>query len=241
VTVITLTTDFGLADSYVAAMKGVILRIVADATLVDISHLVPAQDVRRGSAVLRDAAPYFPAGTIHIAVVDPGVGSARRPIAVRTPQATFVGPDNPQVWLPAVSHTFHGRDIFAPVAAHLAAGMPFERLGTLVDDPVLLHAAVPQRLPNGAIRGHIETIDHFGNLVSDIPANWLAGSPWTIHIAGLAIPGLSATYAQVPPGAVLALIGSSGGLEVAVRNGDAAAHLRVQPGEPIEARPHIDS
>ncbi len=262
-TVITLTTDFGLADSYVAAMKGAILRIAANATLVDISHLVPAQDVRRGSAVLRDAAPYFPAGTIHVAVVDPGVGSARRPIAVRTPQATFVGPDNglftfalagdftsqprvvhldnPQVWLPAVSHTFHGRDIFAPVAAHLAAGVPFEQLGTLIDDPVLLPVAVAQCLPGGAIRGHIEAIDHFGNLVSNVPASWLAGGKWTIHIAGLHIPGLCATYVEVPPGAVLALIGGSGRLEIAVRNGDAAAHLRVQPGEPIEARPRVDS
>jgi hypothetical protein len=262
-TVITLTTDFGLADSYVAAMKGVILRIAAHVTLVDISHFIPAQNVRRGSAVLRDAAPYFPAGTIHVAVVDPGVGSARRPIAVRTPQATFVGPDNglftfalagdstsqprvvhldnPQVWLPAVSPTFHGRDIFAPVAAHLAAGMPFEWLGTPIDDPVLLSAALAQRLPDGAIRGHIETVDHFGNLVSDVPASWLAGGQWTVHIAGLAIPGLSATYAQVLPGAVLALIGSSGRLEIALRNGDVAAHLRVQPGEPIEARPRVDS
>jgi S-adenosylmethionine hydrolase len=258
-TIITLTTDFGLADSYVAAMKGVILRIAPRAVLVDITHLVPPQDVRRAGMVLRNAAPYFPAGTIHVAVVDPGVGSARRPIAVRTPLAIFVGPDNglfthvladdtparphaihldnPQVWLPAVSHTFHGRDIFAPAAAHLAAGMPFEQVGTPIDDPVLLPAAGAQRLPEGMIRGHVEAIDHFGNLISDVPARWLAGGDWTVHIGGQDLPGLSATYADVPPGAVLALIGSSGRLEVSVRDGHAARYLGVQPGEPIEVRP----
>lgn len=259
-TIITLTTDFGLTDSYVAAMKGVILSIAPQAVLVDISHLVPPQDVRRGSTVLREAAPYFPPGTIHVAVVDPGVGSVRRPIAVHTPPATYIGPDNglfthvladdtpglptvlhlnnPRFWLPAVSHTFHGRDIFAPTAAHLAAGTPFEHLGTPIDDPVLLPATMAQRLPGGVIRGHVDTIDHFGNLVSDVPSGWLSGRQWTVHIASHVIVGLSATYAQVPPGAVLALIGSSGRLEVSVRNGHAARYLGVQPGEPIEVRPH---
>jgi S-adenosylmethionine hydrolase len=259
-TIITLTTDFGLADSYVGALKGVILSIAPQATLVDITHMVPPQDVRRGSAILRDAAPFFPAGTIHVAVVDPGVGSARRPIAVRTPQAIYVGPDNglfthvlvddalarphvihldnPKAWLPAVSHTFHGRDIFAPVAAHLATGMPFEHVGTPIDDPVLSPVSGAQRLPDGVIRGHVEAVDHFGNLVSDVPTSWLSGGRWIVHIAGQDIPVLSATYAEVPPGAVLALIGSSGRLEVSVRNGHAAQHLGVQVGEPIVIRPH---
>lgn len=273
--VITLTTDFGLADSYVGAMKGVILTIAPAARIVDISHMLPPQDILRAAQFVREFVPYFPASAIHVVVVDPGVGSDRRPIAVRTATATFVGPDNglfshvlaagdPRAqagegsepvsgqaagateviwlnkaayWLPQVSHTFHGRDIFAPVAAHLAAGVPFAALGTPITDAVVLQAVYPTRQPDGVVCGRIVYADHFGNLVSNLPAEWLAGRRWVFRLAGRQVAGPSQTYADVPSGQLLALIGSSGRLEIAVRNGSAAAQLGVQAGEPIEARP----
>lgn len=273
--VITLTTDFGLADSYVGAMKGVILTIAPAARIVDISHMLPPQDILRAAQFVQEFVPYFPAGAIHVVVVDPGVGSDRRPIAVRTATATFVGPDNglfsqvlaagdPRAqagegpepasgqaagateviwlnkaayWLPQVSHTFHGRDVFAPVAAHLAAGVPFAALGTPITDAVVLPAVYPTRRSDGVVCGRIVYADHFGNLVSNLPAEWLAGRRWVFRLAGGQVAGLSQTYADVPSGQLLALIGSSGRLEIAVRNGSAAAQLGVQAGEPIEAWP----
>lgn len=260
--VITLTTDFGQSDSYVGAMKGVILGIAPQACIVDISHQAPPQDVRRAIAILQGIVPYYPPDTIHVVVVDPGVGSQRRPIAIRTAQGVFVGPDNgvftrviadaaasgslfailhldnPTYWLPAVSWTFHGRDIFAPVAAHLAAGAPFASLGTPIDDPVTLPLSQPQRLLDGRIRGQIVAVDHFGNLISDVPAEWLASRHWRFHIAGQLVDGLCQTYAAAAPGQLLALIGSGGQLEIAVRNGSAAQQLGVQADEPIEAIVH---
>ncbi len=163
-TIITLTTDFGLSDGYVGAMKGVILGIAPAAHLVDLSHEIAPQDVRQAAHVLADAVPYFPAGTVHLAVVDPGVGSARRPLLITTPRAAFVGPDNglftfilgtaktqawaldqPGYWLPEISRTFHGRDIFAPVAAHLACGVPPEMLGSPITDAAPLAAPLAAR------------------------------------------------------------------------------------------------
>ena len=259
--IITLTTDFGLADSYVGVMKGVILRIAAQAQLIDITHLVPPQDVRAAMTILQSVLPYFPPTAIHLVVVDPGVGSQRRPIAIRASQGVFVGPDNgvftpviaaatssspptilhldnPAYWLPAISRTFHGRDIFAPVAAHLAAGTPFEAVGAPIHDPIMLPLSEPQRLSGGSIRGQIITIDHFGNLVSDVPAAWLAGRRWRFRIAGQQIGDLSQAYAAVEPGQLVALIGSSGQLEIAMRNGNAARQLGLRVGEPIEALAH---
>lgn len=260
-TVITLTTDFGLADNYVAIMKGVILGIAPLARIVDITHQIEPQDVRQAAAVLDAAVPYFPPDTIHVAVVDPGVGSTRRPIAIRTPHALFIGPDNglfspaltqtshleltilhlnrPAFWLPAVSRTFHGRDIFAPVAAHLAAGQPFESVGTPIDDPVILATPQPSRLPDGRLTGEILMVDRFGNLISNLPDTWLAGRYGVITCAGVDVPGPSETYASVEPGELLALIGSSGLLEIAVRDGSAAARLRAGPGEPIHVHLHL--
>lgn len=267
-----MTTDFGLADPYVAVMKGVILSIAPSTHIVDISHQVPAQDVEQAAFVLHAAIPYFPPGTIHVVVVDPGVGSERRPIAIRTRDAVFVGPDNglfsfvltpeqplsaaaaasatggqsvvevihlnkPEYWLPHISHTFHGRDIFAPVAAHLAAGVPFASLGTPIDDPWIRPQLQPVVSPEGHIRGRIVHVDRFGNLISNIPAGWLSGQHWRFHIAGQKVKGLSKTYAAVKPGHLLALIGGSGRLEIAVRNGSAAQQLNAHPGEPIEAQP----
>ena len=257
-TLITLTTDFGLADSYVAVMKGVILGIAPQARIIDITHDIAPQNVRQAAIVLQAAAPYFPPQTIHVAVVDPGVGSARLPLAVRTPQAIFIGPDNglfstvltethtesltilhldnKDYWLPTVSRTFHGRDIFSPVAAHLAAGAPFESLGTPVTDPIIISMSQPSKLDDGVVRGEVVYVDHFGNLISNIPEAWLAGRNWVLSCAGQEILGPSPSYASAQPGELIALIGSNGTLEIAVRDGSAAALLRARSGEPIQAR-----
>jgi S-adenosyl-L-methionine hydrolase (adenosine-forming) len=254
VPIITLTTDFGLADSYVAAMKGVIATIAPQATVIDISHQIAPQSVREGAYVLATALPYFPPGTVHVAIVDPGVGSARRPMAAQVGGYFLVGPDNgvftyalpasqpatcvqldnPAYWLPKVSRTFHGRDIFSPVAAHLSLGTPLHALGTPIDDPVRFTVQHPRREPGGSIHGQVIHVDRFGNLVSNIPDAWLAGRLWTVRIAGQQIIGPSLTYAEAAPGQLLALVSSDATLEVAVRDGSAAGRLGVQAGEPIE-------
>jgi hypothetical protein len=257
--IITLTTDFGLADGYVAAMKGVILGIAPQATLVDISHQIEPQNVREAAYVLRTALPYFPPGAVHVAVVDPGVGSARRPLAARVGNSFLVGPDNgvftyalqsagqpaacvhldnPKYWLPQVSRTFHGRDIFSPVAAHLANGVPLEALGAVIDDPVQFEVQPAQRKPDGSLRGQVIHVDRFGNLVSNIPGAWLAGKHWRVHIAGQQIIGPNLAYADAAPGQLLTLVSSDATLEVAVRDGSAAERLGVAAGEPIAVTPH---
>lgn len=252
-TVITLTTDFGLSDGYVGAMKGVILGIAPAARLVDLSHEITPQAVRQAAYVLSRAAPYFRAGAIHIAVVDPGVGSARRPLLVSTAQAMFVGPDNglytfaledptaqawvldqPAYWLPTISHTFHGRDIFAPVAAHLANGVPPHQVGSPVADAVRLAPLTAQRHGNNHITGHVIHVDRFGNLITNVPAAWVTASGWTCAIAGQCIPQISDTYASAAPGELLALLSSGGTIEVAMREGNAAQVLRVGANQPIE-------
>lgn len=253
--IITLTTDFGQADGYVGAMKGVILGLAPAARLVDLSHEVAPQDIRQAAHILRQAAPYFPAGTIHLAVVDPGVGSARRPLLVATAQAMFVGPDNglftcaldqpdarayvldrPAAWLPQVSRTFHGRDIFAPVAARLALGATPTELGTPIHDAVRLAQAAPQRLGNDRIEGSVVYVDRFGNLISDVPAAWLADGAWACEIAGRDLGALVASYAEAAPGALLALVSSGGTVEVAVRNGSAARALGLGVGATLTLR-----
>ena len=257
--IITLTTDFGLADSYVAAMKGVILGIAPQATVIDITHQISPQNVREAAYVLHTALPYFPPGAVHVAVVDPGVGSARRPMAALVGDSFLVGPDNGvftyawhgvgqpvacvhldnrAYWLPQVSRTFHGRDIFSPVAAHLANGVPLEALGSPFDDPVRFDVQSPQREPDGSLRGQVIHVDRFGNLVSNIPGDWLAGQTWVVRMAGQQIIGPSLAYADAAPGHLLTLVSSDATLEVAVRDGSAAERLNVQAGEPIEVTPH---
>jgi hypothetical protein len=250
--IITLTTDFGLADGYVGIMKGVILGIARDVHLVDLSHDIPPQDVREAIYLLDGAAPYFPDETIHLAVVDPGVGSARRALVVRTARAFYVGPDNglftrplvepgaqawepnrPEFWLPQVSRTFHGRDIFAPLAAHLANGVPPGEMGRPIADPIRLALAAPARAPDGAVRGQVVHIDRFGNLITDVPAAWVGGEGWQCRIAAETIRGISGTYAAAGPGVLLMLIGSGGTLEIAERNGNAARRLGVRAGEGV--------
>lgn len=255
---ITLMTDFGLADPYVGVMKGVILSIIPGAILVDLTHAIAPQDIRQAAFLLSTAIDYFPAGTIHVVVVDPGVGSERRPIAVQTNRAYFVAPDNgvlsfalarqpaqamihltnSDYWFPEVSTTFHGRDIFAPVAAHLARGIPFNKLGTPIDEIVRLPASHPLRQPDGSIRGQIQHIDRFGNCITDIPSAMLSlDTPRIVKVAGRSIRGISLTYATVEPGAVVSLIGSSGFLEIGIRNGNAAEQLDIGIGDTVLIEP----
>ena len=254
---ITLTTDFGPAGPYVASMKGVILGILPGAVIVDISHEIQPQNIQQAAYMLDAATPYFPAGTVHVVVVDPGVGSARRPIAVFTDSACFVGPDNgvfsriyqeenvreirhlstPDHHLPAVSHTFHGRDIFAPVAAHIAAGVPPSVLGPTITDPITIDFPAPEQRPDGSIRGQIIYTDAFGNLISNIPRQWLGDQPdWIFEIAETTIVGLNATYSQAPPGELIALGSSTALVEIAKCNGSAARHLDVGTGERLTVR-----
>jgi S-adenosylmethionine hydrolase len=251
--IITLITDFGQADGYVGTMKGVILGICPEAALVDISHEIRPQAVRQAAYVLSTAVPFFPPGTVHLVVVDPGVGSERPPIAVQTERFTYVAPDNgvlsltlardaarlavhlsePGYRLARVSATFHGRDIFAPAAAHLACGRDLCAMGPAIS-PAELHAlpiAQPAPQPDGSSLGEILHIDRFGNLVTSIPS--AMRNAQLVEIAGVAIEGLRRTYADVEPGELVAYFGSSGYLEIAVRDGSAAARLAAKMGDPV--------
>lgn len=252
--IITLTTDFGLADGYVGTMKGVILGIDPTVTIVDISHDIAPQDVREAAYILYAAYPYFPPDTIHLVVVDPGVGSERRAIALRTPQATFVAPDNgvvsyvvarerveeivnltnPRYHLSPVSRTFHGRDIFAPVAAHLARGVPLTELGESLTEIITFPPPRPQVSPDGTIVGQVIHVDRFGNLITSIMTRDLAAHRLpVIEIKGQGIRGIVDTYAEVTPGKVLALIGSSDHLEISIAGGSAAQTLQAKVGERV--------
>lgn len=256
-TIISLTTDFGLADGYAGIMKGVILGIAPHACVVDLTHDIEPQNVRQAIHILTRATPYFPPGTIHLAVVDPGVGSHRRPLLVTTERASYVGPDNgifsqalaqpgaqawvldqPRYWLPQISQTFHGRDIFAPIAARLANGIQPERLAHRINDPVCLALAKPVQHSDGHISGEIIYVDHFGNLISNIPAAWVATGGWRCQIAGWNAP-LVAAYAEVADGAPAGLINSSGAVELAVRNRNASRHFNVGAGEKLELWPTV--
>ncbi len=254
--IITLTTDFGYTDGYVGALKGVILSIAPQVMLVDITHSIEPQAIAQAAYVLQQAVPHFPAGAIHLAVVDPGVGSARRPLAVHTANATFVGPDNglftpfitapdavqiihltaARYWRPQPSVTFHGRDIFAPVAAHLAAGVPLSALGAPIDDPVRL-IETPPHLAAGVLHAAVIHVDHFGNLITNLPADWLGQGQWTVEVQGVAAPAISPHYAAVARGMLVAYVGSGGTLEVAVRDGSAAQVLAAGLGDPVLVRP----
>jgi S-adenosylmethionine hydrolase len=255
---ITLTTDFGLQDGYVGTMKGVILGINPQATIVDLCHDIAPQDVREAAYVLYTAYHHFPPRTVHVVVVDPGVGSERRAIALRTRQAVFVAPDNgvlsyvvaqaeilgivhltnPRYWLAEVSATFHGRDIFAPVAGHLSRGVPFSELGQPIHDIVLLPLPQPKARPDGTLIGHILHVDRFGNCITDVRAERLpTEGPLTVEVAGRRIVGLSPTYASGEEGEFVTLIGSEGHLEIAVRGGSAAQALGARAGDEIVVRP----
>jgi len=253
--IITLLTDFGSRDAYVGIMKGVALGICPAARLVDLTHEVPPQAVRVGALLLRSALGYFPDGTVHLAVVDPGVGSARNPVAVLGERAILVGPDNgllapaatalgsyvvrrltcQQLFRRPVSATFHGRDVFAPVAAHLAAGMAADELGPELPALEALDLPAPRVDPH-AVHGEVIYVDHFGNLITNIDAaavGTFRQQTVSVSISKTMMSPLAASYAAVPPGAPLALIGSWGLLEVAVRDGNAAAALRAGLATPV--------
>jgi S-adenosylmethionine hydrolase len=257
---ITLLTDFGLKDGYVGIMKGVIWSIIPMVQIADLSHEIAPQNVMQGALVLERAAGYFPAGTVHIAVVDPGVGTSRRAIAVRLGSHTFVGPDNglfslvmakaqadqfpvsmvhldrPEFWLKHVSQVFHGRDIFAPVGAHLANGVPLHSVGSRMDNPVHLSIAQPQPIPDGWV-GQVIDIDAFGNLQTNLCAEHLQGlERISIKVNNAIIKGLSQAFGDRPSGDLAALIDSSGYLSIAVVNGNAAKRLLGGVGDTIEVR-----
>jgi S-adenosyl-L-methionine hydrolase (adenosine-forming) len=250
--IITLLSDFGLADSYVAAMKAVLIRECPEARLIDVTHQVPRHDVLCGSITLERAVDGFPPGTVHLAVVDPGVGSDRRLLIARVNDQRIVCPDNGLItwpwrmhgggaaheltWRPTrtPSHTFHGRDILAPVAGQLALGASSDELGRPIDDPVLLDIA-PAQQP--ATQGRVIHLDHFGNATTNIPVELLGPKPQaTVHVNRRTIGKLKRTYWDVAPGKPLALIGSSGLLEIAVRDGSAKDDLKVRVGDVVQLR-----
>jgi hypothetical protein len=258
--VVTITTDFGLKDGNVAAMKGVIWTVNPDARIADVSHLVPPQDVALGARLVAKRLTYFPAGSVHIVVVDPGVGTARRPLAARVGRYFVVGPDNGvftplfrdapgdweavhlterRFWLPKVSNVFHGRDIFAPVGAILSAGLALAELGEPLRDPLLLDEPQVERLPDGSLRGMVVELDHFGNLSLNITADDIApfGPRLEVVIGGTVIPGLYRTFGELPIGELLAFIDSSDSLALAEVNGNLAARIGARRGQTVLVRP----
>lgn len=261
--VITLTTDFGTTDSYVGTMKGVIVRIAPAAQVVDITHAISPQNIHQAAYIVQTFYSYFPKGTIHLVIVDPGVGSARRAIALSTPDATFIAPDNgvltyawrdaldrwgaractvyelteSRFWLPNVSNTFHGRDVFAPVAAHLASGVSLDALGPRLPQITEAELEQPGAGRTGGLVGRIIHVDHFGNCITNIMPQHLEevglNDNLIVRIIDQRIVGVQRTFADAPLGALIALMGSSNRLELAVRNGSAAQTLGVGPGDSV--------
>lgn len=262
---VTLTTDFGLEDGYVGAVKGVIASMAPAVRIIDITHHIAPQDVRGGAYALMQAAPLYPEGTVHVAVVDPGVGTARRPLALAAGGQALVGPDNgllswaaralgageiqgqtlrlagkavavvlddPRFWRPKVSTTFHGRDIFAPVAAHLANGTPVERLGSKVAAIAALPWPSPEPTGDGWLV-EVVHVDHFGNLITSLSAEAIPGDV-VVEVGEGRVAGLAPHYQQAAP--LVALIGSDGLLEIAAPNGSAAAATGLGVGARLRVR-----
>jgi S-adenosylmethionine hydrolase len=271
--VITLTTDFGTGDAYVASMKGVILTINPSAVIVDICHSIEPQNVLQAAFILSTAYRYFPEGAIHLAIVDPGVGSQRKAIIIKTPKAFFLAPDNgvlsyiideldtvpakpahdfspgpeqrklaagleavtitnANFWREPVSTTFHGRDIFAPVAAHLSLGTAIHKLGNRLSHVFAFRIPRPFRDNQGRLTGCVLHIDNFGNLVTNIRSSDLPGERTTVTIGKQHIDGISRFYAEKE--GLAAIIGSSGYLEISLKNGNAAASLNARVGDGIK-------
>jgi len=256
--IITLLTDFGLHDGYPGVMKGVIWNIAPQAQLVDLCHDIPPQAVMQAALLLGRSAPFFPTGTIHLAVVDPGVGTWRRAIAASLGEHFFVGPDNglltllldnaendhqvvelvnldkPAYWRSAVSKTFHGRDIFAPVAAHLAVGIPLDQVGSPIHDPIRLDIPRPKRTSHGW-SGQVLYIDHFGNLSTNITASHIGSSGVVmVTLRDTRITGMAQTFGDSLAGSLITLIDSFGALSISVVNGSAADFLHTQVGDPVD-------
>lgn len=270
--VITLTTDFGTGDAYVASMKGVILSISPKAVIIDISHSIEPQNILQAAFILSTTRHYFPEGTIHLAVVDPGVGSQRKAVILKTPKASFIAPDNgllsyivsdletmpteptphflagselrelgseveavaitnPDFWHHPVSATFHGRDIFAPVAAHLSLGVPLHEFGDGISQIYTFPIPQPYRDTEGKLTGRVLHVDNFGNLITNFRGSDFPGERITINIGNQQIHGLSKFYAEKE--GLAAIIGSSGYLEISLRNGNAAAFLKASVGDKV--------
>lgn len=261
-TVITLMTDFGIKDGNVGVMKGVIWGICPTAQISDLSHMIPAQNIREAAFIFARSVPYFSKGSIHVVVVDPGVGTKRRPMAAQIGDWFYVGPDNGTItglleraeqegwqtrsvelnekkyWLPVVSHVFHGRDVFSPVAAHLANGVPLTDLGTPLDNPVRLELPKPERTQDGW-RGEVTHIDHFGNISTNIRVEHLGEVMLqkeiiTVRLNGHVIRGMVDTFGERPIGELIALFGSTGNLGIAVVNGNAQQRLATKVGDDVE-------
>jgi S-adenosylmethionine hydrolase len=241
--IVTLLTDFGTVDGYVGEMKGVLLSGAPRANIVDISHDIPPQDVERARLTLARVWRRFPPGTIHVVVVDPGVGSSRAAIAVESDSRTLIGPDNgvlsPALLLPGAravelavpphaAPTFHGRDVFAPAAAAIASGNTIDAMGSPTASPIIRRTPEAVRAPDGSIEGQVIVIDRFGNCVT----NLLGIRGGTIRVAGHAIP-IRKTYAEVPSGDFVALVGSSSLIEIAIRDGSAAERLGIARGTKV--------
>lgn len=256
---ITLLTDFGWSDVYVAAMKGVIAQINSALKVIDLTHEIPPQNIAAAQFNLVNAYPYFPGSTVHIAVVDPGVGGERRGVAIELADGFLVGPDNGlfselvkqrsivnavelsnnRYWRVAEpSMTFHGRDIFAPVGAHLASGVPMAELGRSIDPATLVRSEISayESTPTGYL-GTVQYIDRFGNVITSIPGEVVRGKRWSVAINKRTIPGCR-TYGDARRGEPLALVGSHGWVEVAVNSGDARFQLRLNYHEPVQILIH---
>jgi S-adenosyl-L-methionine hydrolase (adenosine-forming) len=254
--IITLVTDFGIRDSYVGTMKGVIHRIHRDAVVVDLTHEIHPQDLMEAALVLENCYRFFPEGTVHVAIVDPGVGTWRRPIVIDTKEHLFVGPDNgvfsrilasrdlvgvreirnERYLLPHISDTFHGRDIFSPVAAHLASGLSPAEVGPLVTDPVRRDPPQPV-VWQDQITGEVIHIDSFGNILTNISRELfetaVRGKRFKIVINGKEINAISRTYEDVERGKALALFGSMEMLEIAIHSGRADRRIGAGKGDPV--------
>lgn len=250
--VITVSTDFGWDDPYVGIMKGVILGINPQVQLVDITQALSSHRLQEAAFRLQSAYTYFPQGTIHLAVVDPGVGGGRRPIAIQGKESIWVGPDNglftlvlkedprskiihltnPAFFLKRVSRTFHGRDILAPAAAHLSLGVPLKEMGPAISDPVVLPFPEPE-IKEKELVGQVLWADHFGNLITNINQEallpFLSSPALAVVIGSVTIPEILQTYSQGRPGQMMALIGSSGYLEIASNLDRASEKLGFQP------------
>jgi S-adenosyl-L-methionine hydrolase (adenosine-forming) len=264
-TLLTLTTDFGTQDAYVATMKGVIASVSREIRTIDITHSVGVQDVMAAAWLLLQAIPFFPPSSVHLVVVDPGVGTKRRAVACRIAGHTFVGPDNgmfslllgddglgpaapeevvvldrPEWWrTPRPSHTFHGRDIFAPIAAHLACGHTLLEVGTPAPPASLVRMQwVRPRADEQGIQGWVVHIDRFGNAITNIPGAlveaYRAGRSIRCYAGATVLSGLSQTYADVETGEPLVLVGSSGNVEVSVNGGDASTLLSIRKGSAVQ-------
>ncbi len=255
--IVSLSSDFASGDFEIGALAGVIWRIAPFARLVHLTHDIERHNVRQAALMLDRCVPYFPEGSIHVVVVDPGVGTQRRPLAARLGRQFFVGPDNGiltclyhntrsagktikivhanrrEYWLPEVSNIFHGRDVFAPLVGHLAAGVALEDLGEAIDNPVLLQWSAPEAI-EGGWRGEVVDVDHFGNLATNIHKRHLQGMQVRqVQVAGWHVDGMVRTFGDRPAGELVALIDSSNELGICVVNGNAQQTTGAQVGDEV--------